>query len=271
MLSALHVTVLGTTSLGTTWLNTLSPSEGAAADLAGTKLRTLATVLALSAGRAVSTDRLVDHLWEDEPPASAVKNLQLYVHRLRRQLDAVLPGAAGLLARVGPGYRLDVAPEAVDALWVSSLAHRGTDAAAEGRWPQAIELLSAALSSWPGEGLVGLVSSVPTEAAAGQLRERRLAAVEQLAAAELAIGAPERAVDLLLPQAAEHPMRESLHLLLMQALARLGQRAWAIEVYHGLRTVLSEELGIDPGAEIRRLFTAVLDGRVTVSALPAAS
>jgi DNA-binding SARP family transcriptional activator len=224
----------------------------------GVKTRTLLAALALDAGTAVSTERLLDHLWDEEPPRSAVKNLQLYVLRLRRCLDAAAIGLSRLLVRVGHGYRLDIRADAVDALWASDLVRRGTAATRAEDWPAAVELLSGALCGWPEDGLVGLVPSDPTQAAATLLRERRLAAVEHLAMAKLALGDSADAVELLTPQAAAHPTRESSQVLLMRGLAQLGDRVRAIEVYRRLWRSLRDELGIEPGRDARQVFGDLL-------------
>ncbi|MBW4717795.1 AfsR/SARP family transcriptional regulator [Saccharothrix obliqua] len=223
----------------------------------GVKARTLLAVLALEAGAAVSTERLLDHLWEVEPPRSAVKNLQLYVLRLRRCLDTAGAGLSRLLVRVGHGYRLDVPAEAVDALWASELARRGAVAVRAGAWGEAAGLLGAALADWPVDGLVGLVPSRPALAAATALRERRLAAVERLATAKLALGAAAEAADLLVAQAAAQPTRESTHVLLMRALSAVGDRAGAIAAYHRLWRALRDDFGIEPGRAARAEFDGV--------------
>ncbi|MFD7658800.1 BTAD domain-containing putative transcriptional regulator [Actinosynnema sp. NPDC059797] len=224
----------------------------------GVKARTLLAALALDAGAAVSTERLLDYLWEREPPRSAVKNLQLYVSRLRRCLDTASTGFARLLVHVGHGYRLDVRAEAVDALWVDELARRGAAALRRGDLTAAVASLSSALSGWPVDGLAGLVPSGPATAVAALWRERRLAAVEHLAEAMVALGTCAEAADLLAPQASAHPARESSQVLLMRALAHSGDRAGAIGVYRRLWHVLDADLGIRPGGEARAVFEEVV-------------
>ncbi|NUT54086.1 MAG: hypothetical protein HOV94_43375 [Saccharothrix sp.] len=220
----------------------------------GVKARTLLAALALDAGAAVSTERLMDYLWEREPPRSAVKNLQLYASRLRRCLDAANPGFSRLLVHVGHGYRLDVPAEAVDVLCAGGLARCGASAVREGDFGRAVTALTAALAGWPVDGLVGLVPSGPATAVAALWRERRLAAVEHLATAKIALGAPGEAADLLAPHASAHPTRESSQVLLMRALADSGDRAGAIDVYRRLWLVLDSDLGIRPGGEARAVF-----------------
>lgn len=225
----------------------------------GVKARTLLAALALDAGAAVSTERLLDYLWEQEPPRSAVKNLQLYVLRLRRCLDTANPGSSRLLVHVGHGYRLDVPVEAVDVLRVGESAMRGAVLLRQGDLSGAAAALTDALAGWPVDGLIGLVPSGPATAVTALWRERRLVAVEHLATAAIALGAWTDAVDLLAPQASAHPTRESLHVLLMRALVRLGDRAGAIDVYHRLCRVLDADLGIRPGGEARAVFAELLD------------
>ncbi|WP_461118706.1 AfsR/SARP family transcriptional regulator [Saccharothrix stipae] len=220
----------------------------------GVKTRTLLAALALDAGSAVSTERLMDYLWEREPPRSALKNLQLYASRLRRCLDTANPGVSRLLVHVGHGYRLDVPVEAVDVLCAGEFLRCGTTSLRQGDPRGAVPALTAALAGWPVDGLVGLVPSGPATAVAALWRERRLAAVEHLATAQVALGAWEEAADLLAPHASAHPTRESLQVLLMRALAHLGDRVGAIGVYRRLWRVLDADLGIRPGGEARALF-----------------
>ncbi|MFC6093975.1 AfsR/SARP family transcriptional regulator [Saccharothrix lopnurensis] len=224
----------------------------------GVKTRTLLVALALDAGTAVSTERLLDYLWEREPPRSAVKNLQLYVSRLRRCLDTANTGFARLLVHVGHGYRLDVRPEAVDALWVDGLARRGAAALRQGDLPTTVAALTPALAGWPVDGLAGLVPSGPATTVTALWRERRLAAVEHLATAKTELGAWAEAADLLAPQASAHPARESSQVLLMRVLAHLGDRTGAIGVYRRLWHVLDSDLGIKPGVEARAVYEEIL-------------
>ncbi|MFI9007959.1 BTAD domain-containing putative transcriptional regulator [Actinosynnema sp. NPDC053489] len=224
----------------------------------GVKSRTLLAALALDAGSAVSTERLVDYLWEREPPRSALKNLQLYASRLRRCLDAVEAGLSRLLVHVGHGYRLDVPGQAVDVLRAGDLLRCGVTALRRGDPRGAVGTLTAALSGWPVDGLVGLVPSGPATAVAALWRERRVAAVEHLATAKAELGSWDEAVDLLAPHASAHPTRESSQVLLMRALVHLGDRVGAIDVYHRLARVLDADLGIRPGPEARAVFQGLL-------------
>ncbi|QQQ79258.1 AfsR/SARP family transcriptional regulator [Saccharothrix sp. 6-C] len=224
----------------------------------GVKSRTLLAALALDAGSAVSTERLMDYLWEREPPRSAHKNLQLYASRLRRCLDAANAGFSRLLVHVGHGYRLDVPPGAVDVLSAGGLLRCGVDRLRHGDPHSAVASLTAALAGWPVDGLVGLVPSGPATAVAALWRERRIAAVEHLASAKVELGAWEEAADILAPHASAHPTRESLQVLLMRALAHLGDRVGAIDTYRRLWRVLDADLGIRPGREARAVFEGLL-------------
>lgn len=224
----------------------------------GVKSRTLLAALALDAGSAVSTERLMDFLWEREPPRSALKNLQLYASRLRRCLDSANAGFSRILVHVGHGYRLDVPAEAVDVLCAGGSLRRGVTALRQGDSCGAVTALTAALAKWPVDGLVGLAPSGPATAVAALWRERRIAAVEHLATAKARLGAWEEAADLLAPHASDHPTRESLQVLLMRALAQLGDRVGAIDVYRRLWRVLDADLGIRPGGEARAVFEGLL-------------
>ncbi|WP_181320755.1 AfsR/SARP family transcriptional regulator [Saccharothrix carnea] len=224
----------------------------------GVKSRTLLAALALDAGSAVSIERLMDYLWEREPPRSALKNLQLYASRLRRCLDAANTGFSRLLVHVGHGYRLDVPAQAVDVLRAGGSLRDGVAALRRGEPRYAVVALTEALSGWPVDGLAGLVPSGPATAAAALWRERRITAVEHLATAKVELGAWEEAADLLASHASAHPTREPSQVLLMRALAHLGDRVGAIAVYRRLWRVLDADLGIRPGGEARAVFEGLL-------------
>ncbi|MBX6382948.1 MAG: AfsR/SARP family transcriptional regulator, partial [Microbispora sp.] len=234
--------------------------DGAPVAVAGARVRALLAVLALRPGRLVPAGRLVDALWADDPPANAANALQTLVKRLRAALGR--PGA--VVWRDG-GYLLDVDPDLVDAhvfmrltlpYAMGTLPDEATDA-------EAAEL-DEALALWRGPALTGLPATPYLSAAATRLEERRLAVVEARAAAYLALG---REVDLS-AEVAAHPLRERLSALAMRALARSGRQAEALEVFERVRRALSDELGVDPGPELRAAHLDVLRG---APAAPAAA
>ncbi|GLX07695.1 BTAD domain-containing putative transcriptional regulator [Microbispora sp. NBRC 16548] len=240
---------------------------GAQVAVAGARVRALLAVLALRPGRLVPADRLVDALWEDDPPANAANALQTLVKRLRAALGR--PGA--VVWRDG-GYVLDVEPAQVDAhvftaltlpYATGTLPDRMTDAEdSNAELHDACAELDEALALWRGPALADLRAVPYLVAAAARLEERRLAVVEARAAAYLALG---REVDLS-AEVAAHPLRERLSALAMRALARSGRQAAALALYERVRRALADELGVDPGPELRAAHLDVLRGQETPAA-----
>jgi predicted ATPase/DNA-binding SARP family transcriptional activator len=210
----------------------------------------LLALLGLEAGRVVSRDRLIDELWPRDPPESAAKALDVYVWRLRRAVPD-LP-----IVKSGGGYRLDLPPDAVDALRFEALVERGRAALTGGDAPAAHELLSDALALWRGPALGGLGDLLTAEAA--RLEELRLVAQEDAMAAGLEAGRAAELVPELEALVAEHPIRERLRGLLMLALYRSGRQADALAVYQDGREALVEQLGIEPAPALKRLEQAIL-------------
>ncbi|WP_410621856.1 BTAD domain-containing putative transcriptional regulator [Amycolatopsis sp. cmx-8-4] len=229
-------------------LRLLGPAElGSPATPVGSPRESVVlAVLALDANREVGADRLVDALWGEQPPATARSQVQICVSALRRRLrDA---GGFATITTRAPGYRLDVAAGDLDLTRFAELAVRArTDD----------DACEAALALWRGPAFAGLDSDALTRAAT-RLAERRLDLVEQRVRARL-----ERGDDVLPELTAlvdEHPLREHLHLLLMRALHRDGRRADALTAFRRARDVLVDELGVEPGPELRDLQAAILAG-----------
>ncbi|WP_103348552.1 BTAD domain-containing putative transcriptional regulator [Amycolatopsis sp. CA-128772] len=228
--------------------------------LRGERQRTLLAVLLLNAGRAVPADVLVEALWPDGPPKSATSNLHTYLSRLRERID-------GLRVEHGPlGYRLVVEPAELDLLGFRAAVAAGRQAAdpvaAAGHYRRALGL-------WRGPVLAGL--HVPRlDADVARLESERLAVFEDCVDAELTAGRHGELTGELQAVITEHPLRERPAAQLMTALHRAGQQGSALEVYRRLRATLIEELGVEPGAEARRVHAAVLRGEDPVPRLPPA-
>jgi DNA-binding SARP family transcriptional activator len=216
------------------------------------RLRTLLAVLAMSAGGSVSVDRLAAALWDGDLPADARRTITIYVTRLRSLLGAERIGTTP------DGYVLHAEPDQVDALrFLRSL--RAAAAAPD----QARErsLLVGALALWRGAPFEGLRSVWLEDTEAPRLVEAYLAAVERRVDLDLAEGRLAGLVPLLRELVAHHPLRESLWVRLLVVLARCGRQAEAVERYETVRLRLAEELGVDPGAELRRVHADLLAGR----------
>ena len=215
---------------------------------AGRRVRGLLARLALDAGRAVDASTLVDALWGDDPPTTA-NALQSLASRLRRAL-----GAARVRSSAG-GYCLEVDPDDVDALRFATLRRA---AAAEPDDGRARALLTEALGLWH-DPVLGGVRDLPFAGpAAARLAEARAAAAEELAARGLADGVPDAGRDLLAEILDEHPLRETTAVALARGLHAGGRRADALAVLDRTRAVLAEELGVDPGPDLRRVRTELL-------------
>ncbi|MQA14516.1 MAG: tetratricopeptide repeat protein [Pseudonocardiaceae bacterium] len=240
-------------------------TESKPAPLTAAMPRTLLGMLLVRANAPVPVDVLVDALWAGQPDPRAAKKLQLHVHRLRRAL-----GDPARIRFEHSGYTLRVAPDELDADRFEALL---TESAASEQPAQTVALLRKALGLWRGDpfGDVGDVPMLRSEA--DRLTERRLDAVEELYAAELAAGQAAAIVAELAERAARHPLRERLQGLLMTALYRAGRQAEALEVYRNTRTALVDELGLEPGGELQRLEHAILTGdpALDVPAVPSAT
>jgi YVTN family beta-propeller protein len=222
--------------------------EDRSLELGGSKQRSVLAMLALRAGRVVSTDTLIDGLWGDAPPATASKSLQVYVSRLRKAL-----GEDVIVTRT-PGYLLDVRPESIDVAHVEALLEQAHGEAP----PEASSTLSTALALWRGPTLEDLAHEPFAQVEIGRLEELRLGAVEDRIDADLDLGKHASLVPELETLSRRHPYRERLIAQRMLALYRSGRQTEALEVYRDARTRLMDEIGIEPDPELRDLERRVL-------------
>ncbi|MFI9202246.1 BTAD domain-containing putative transcriptional regulator [Streptomyces sp. NPDC053048] len=224
--------------------------------LGGPKQRLLLATLLVNAGTALSADRLCDAIWGAGPPASAQANVRSYVAALRR----VLNPAAGddRLSQGHRGYQLRVEPDELDLRRFEDLAAHGHRALADGELREAACVLGKALDQWRGGAFDGLAHHDALHLEAARLDEARLTALEHYAEARLALGEHRELLGLLSEQAARHPLRESLWAKLMTAQYRSHHPGDALKSYALARTALREELGLEPGDELRHLHRAVL-------------
>jgi predicted ATPase/DNA-binding SARP family transcriptional activator len=231
-------------------------ADGEIVEVGGARLRALLIRLALDAGHIVTVESLADGLWPEDGPTDPANALQSLVSRLRR----ALPGEPAVRSVPG-GYRLDVPPDAVDALRFERLAREGRQALKRGEAETAARLLREALGLWRGEVLAGAAQVPFAAAAAVRLSELRLTATEDRVEADLQ-AAPDHAqlVAELQALVAVHPLRERLRVLLVRALHADGRPAEALSAYERFRGLLADELGADPGPELRAAHLAVLRG-----------
>lgn len=232
---------------------------GARIPLGRRRERALLGLLLLEAGNVVPTDRLVDLLWDDDPPPTAVRQLRVNVSRLRRA------GAAPIRTH-GAGYCAEVEPDRVDAHRFAALV--GQAIATPDDPAERSRVLDAALALWRGPLMADGIGDRLRQRIGSRLEELRLSAVELRAEADLAAGRPASAIPALVDLVEQHPLRERLVGLLMLALGRSGRQAEAADLFRRHRVRLAEELGVDPGTEIRAWHEEVLrDGARSTAAL----
>ena len=225
-------------------------------ELGARKQRAMLAMLALQVGRTVSADHLAEGLWGDEPPASAHKMVQLYVSHLRR----LLAGNGAAIVTHGRGYELQLADGDVDAIRFERLV-------GEGRPREALAL-------WCGEPLCDVADEPFAAPEIRRLDELRLRAAEAAIDADLAAGRHTEVLGELEALVAQEPLREHLHAQRMLALYRSGRQSESLDAYRRARAALVEEIGIEPGGELRRLHDSVLsqdpalDGPVVASQPP---
>lgn len=212
----------------------------------------LLALLLLHRNRAVGPDRLIEGLWGNDPPQTARKTLQLYVSQLRK----VLP--PGTLETKGSGYVLHVAPGELDVDRFTELVEVGRAATEGGDRALAARALSEALALWRGPALDDFAYEDFAQSEIQRLEELRLSALEDRIDADLALGRQARLVDELEQLVATSPLRERFRARLMLALYRCGRQADALAVYRDGRRMLQEELGIEPGPELRQLEQGIL-------------
>jgi DNA-binding SARP family transcriptional activator len=237
----------------------LGPLEVRAGDewqgIGAPKWRSVLAVLLIRAGQIVPADVLINEVWGDAPPAKATNLISIYVLRLRRLLG---DADSTLLVTRAPGYQLRIAAGDSDAQVFEAMVHEGRRALAAGDAEGAAARLAEALALWHGSPLADVPPAPLVEAEAERLDELRLDADELRIRAELACGGHAQVIGELRRLLASHPLREGLWLLLMQALDGAGRHAEALDAYSQARTAIADELGVDPGAELRRFYADML-------------
>jgi DNA-binding SARP family transcriptional activator/class 3 adenylate cyclase len=232
--------------------------QGERLPLGGAKQRAVLTILLLHANQVVPTDRLIDEIWDEEPPETAINVLQVYIGQLRKALQPDrTPGNPSQLIVTRPGgYLIQVGPDELDIDRARKLTEQAR-AALLTEPGAAVEFLREALGLWRGQPLadVGFASA---QGETARLEELRFTALESRLEADLARGKHAEVVGELEALASHHPLRESLRAHLMLALYRSGRQAEALAVFRETKRLLSEELGIDPSPQLASLELAIL-------------
>jgi DNA-binding SARP family transcriptional activator len=229
------------------------------------KPRQVLSMLAVNAGRLVTTSALVDELWRYWPPRSGIATVQTYILKLRNKLDEALAGTGTRTSREilitrSTGYLLDIERDEVDIGKYDKLATLGRRAVNEGDHLAASRILTAALGHWRGPALVDVAAGPQLEIEAMRLEEDRLSCLDLRIAADLCLGRHYQVLGELAALCARHPWQENFRALYMLALYRSGRQLQALEVFRQLRAAVIERHGLEPSPRLQQLHQAILCG-----------
>lgn len=230
-------------------------ADGSAVPLGPAKQRALLGVLLLHSNEVVSTATLVDALWGERPPATAAKLIQVYVSRLRRALGE---NGGGILRTRPPGYLAALAPAQLDASQFEQLLAEARERARDGAHERALAGYEAALALWRGPVLADVEHESHVLVEAERLQEQRLAALTERVDCELELGRHRRVIAELETLTAQHPLQERFWAQLMVALYHAGRQSEALAGYQRARRALLDQVGLEPGPELRQLEKAIL-------------
>lgn len=238
--------------------------NGTDIDLPGRKLRCILAVLALRAGSEVRRDELIEELHLLDSSTNAVNTLHAHMTRLRRWLHRNVGDPSEVLESTSSGYRLLLKPPAVDAHRFSRAVDQAGDL-----FPQTPSIVAAileeALSLWRGDALLDVLDGSLAAAAATELHRTRIAAREMLLAAWSELGHDNRIISAARRFIVDDPLNETLRAQLILALQRAGRHAEAAENYQHAESVLREELGVEPGSELRTAYRLGRGGSAAAS------
>jgi len=228
------------------------------------KPRTVLAVLLAHAGGVVPVSSLVREVWQDDPPASALRNIQTYIFQARRVLQDLLglpPRAVAreLLITSPGGYMFSDKSAEFDYVTYRCLVHDGREVVRQGRDEEGLTLLGRALAVWRGPAFVDVATGAALEAQRLQLEESRLGVIEDLSELKIKLGMYHEAISDLVVPVSEHPLHEGLHGQYMRALSLSGDRVHALSVFGRLRSRLVSDLGIEPGTPLRKLHHRILN------------
>lgn len=227
--------------------------QGESLHLSGGKKRALLVLLLLHSGESVSTERLIDALWGERPPASAANSVHIYVSQLRKTLGG------GRLATNGGGYSLQLGHDELDARTFERLLGEGRALLVRGEPEAAKTMLTEALGLWRGPPLADFAYEEFARGEIARLEELRVQTTEEGIDADLALGRAGAVVAELEALVRTHPLRERLRGQLMLALYQVGRQTEALDVYRDGRRALADELGLEPGLALQQLERSVLN------------
>ena len=231
--------------------------DGEPVALSGNRQLIVMAQLLLERGSVVPVERLIDTVWDDNPPATARDQIQISISSLRRFLAA--HGSSAHIATISPGYALRSGDDLLDLDEFTRAATAARAALQAARVTEAAEEFRGALGLWRGQALSNIGSRLLQRTAA-LLNERRVDLLEEYLEAQVSTGVSQHLLTELVSATQEHQLREHLRYLLMLALYRAGRRAEALAVYRDTYQILDSEVGIEPGTELKALHQAILDG-----------
>jgi predicted ATPase/DNA-binding SARP family transcriptional activator len=236
-------------------------------ELGGARQRALLAILLVHANQVVSSERLIEELWGEEPPETARSALRVHIAQLRKALPP------DVLVTRAPGYVVQVAPDQLDLELFEQLVERASRASSDRRWEEASRLLAEAIGLWRGPPLSDFAYESWAQSEIARLEELRLVALTRRIDVDLALGRHAQLVGELGSLIAEHPLQERLRGQLMLALYRSGRQAEALDVYQQTRKVLVQGLGIEPSPSLQELERAILqqDAALELGAEPEAT
>jgi len=230
-------------------------ADGGTLEFGSARQSIVLSMLLLQANRVVPLSRLVDAVWDDDPPVTAKSQVQTCISALRRQLASV--GSGRVIVTHSVGYAIRVPDDALDVAKFEHLTSRGRAASADDRAEEAVLDLRTALALWRGPAASGVESRL-VHAAAQRLNESRLCVLEECIELELGLGRHHDLTGELSELIAQYPLRERLRAQYMLALYRSARQAEALESFRQIRQILVAELGLDPGEELCELERAIL-------------
>ena len=230
------------------------------------KWRSLLASLLVRPGQLVPTESLIFELWGDIPPSTANNLVSIYVHQLKKLIGDT---ERRILVYRAPGYMIRIAPGDLDSQVFELLVEDGRGALEASDADRAAALLSEALGLWRGPLFADVPPTSLLATQADRVEELRLAATELRIEADLACGRAAHVIPELRALVGEHPLREGFWALLIRALEAAGRRAEALDTYSQAQQVISDVLGVDPGAELQRLFRELLAADSTTATRPA--
>lgn len=241
---------------------------GSLVTISACKQRQVLALLALRIGQAVTVSAIVDELWGDRPPRSYATTLQTYILQIRNTLSAANPGNPDAARRVlrthHSGYLFEAELCCVDLHEFDDGVRAGRAAADAGDHRLASDLFGRALQVWRGPALVDVRTGRQLEVEAASLEEQRLGVLQRRVEADLALGRHADLLGELMREVARNPMNENLCAFLMTALYRAGHVGRSLQAFHRLRSVLKEELGVEPCARLCNLQAAILAGDASI-------